>query len=168
MKTITLMTAVVLSSFAATGAETTPAPAQADNSANTSPACTANLNPTCCDECEVDIETITLLAENGDPIAQYTIAWIADNGTPDTPAAPEKAQEMYAKALPGLEKAAKKGDPKACYALAHMYMEGKGVAKDPEKAKAIMKWCKDCCDKKAAEKSSQEGAATPEQQPAEM
>ena len=168
MKTITLMSALALSSFVATGTEATPAPAQADNSATTTPACTDNMSPACCDECDIDIETITLLAENGDPIAQYTIAWITDNGTPSTPAAPEKAQEMYAKALPGLEKAAKDGDPKACNALAHMYTEGKGVAKDPEKARAIMKWCKGCCDKKAADKSSQEGTAAPEQQPAEM
>lgn len=168
MKTIALMTAVALSSLAAIGAESKSTPAQADNAAAAKTACTDNQNSACCGECEVDVETITLLAENGDPIAQYTIAWITDNGTPSTPAAPEKAQGMYAKALPGLEKAAKEGDPKACYALAHMYAQGKGVAKDPEKAKSLMKWCKECCDRKAAEKSSQEGAAAPQQQPAEM
>lgn len=168
MKTIALITAVALSSFAATGAESNSTPAQAENTSAAKNACTDNQKAACCDECEVDIETITLLAENGDPIAQYTIAWIADNGTPNTPADPDKAQEMYTKALPGLEKAAKDGDPKACYALAHMYAEGKGVAKDPEKSKAMLKWCKACCDKKAADKNSQEGAATPEQQPAEM
>lgn len=165
MKTIALISAVALSSFAAIGAESNSAPAQADNTTAANTACADNQNSACCDECEVDVETITLLAENGDPIAQYTIAWIADNATP---ADPDKAQEMYSKALPGLEKAAKEGDPKACYALAHMYAEGKGVAKDPEKSKAMLKWCKACCDKKAADKSSQEGAATPEQQPAEM
>lgn len=143
MKNIALITAVTLSSFAAFGAESQPAatPAAASD-------CCANQAANCPEQCEVDMETITILAENGDPIAQYTIAWIADTGTESTPADPAKANEMYSKALPGLEKAAKAGDPKACYALAHMYMEGKGVEKNPEKAKALLKWCKDCCDKK--------------------
>ncbi|MBR5887898.1 MAG: sel1 repeat family protein [Akkermansia sp.] len=144
MKNIALITAVTLSSFAAFGAESQPAATPAAAASD----CCANQAANCPEQCEVDMETITILAENGDPIAQYTIAWIADTGTESTPADPAKANEMYSKALPGLEKAAKAGDPKACYALAHMYMEGKGVEKNPEKAKALLKWCKDCCDKK--------------------
>lgn len=167
MKTIALITAVALSSFSAFGADS-PAPAKADKAACPAAPCCDSADAACPEQCTVDMETITLLAENGDPIAQYTIAWIADNGTDKTPADPEKAKEMYAKALPGLEKAAKEGDPKACYALAHMYAEGKGVEKDHEKAKAMLKWCKKCCDKKDAEKTPADGAAAPAAQPAEM
>ncbi|MBR2126729.1 MAG: sel1 repeat family protein [Akkermansia sp.] len=167
MKKIALITAVALSSFAAIGAESQAA-AKADTAAAPAAPCCDKSAAACPEQCTVDMETITVLAENGDPIAQYTIAWIADNGTAATPADPEKAKEMYAKALPGLEKAAKEGDPKACYALAHMYAEGKGVEKDHEKAKAMMKWCKECCDKKGSEKPSETGAATPAAQPSEM
>lgn len=95
-----------------------------------------------CDECWLNVETITVEAENGDPIAQYTIAWISDNGTNNVPQDPEKAKEWYAKALPGLEKAAADGDPSACCALANMYANGKGVEKNPEKAKELMERCK--------------------------
>lgn len=90
----------------------------------------------------MDVETITIEAANGNPIAQYVIAWITDNGLNDEPADPEKAKDMYAKALPGLEKAAEEGDPSACCALAKMYATGKGVEKNPEKAKELMERCK--------------------------
>lgn len=96
----------------------------------------------CEEDCWVDVETITIEAANGNPIAQYVIAWITDNGLNDEPADPEKAKDMYAKALPGLEKAAEEGDPSACCALAKMYATGKGVEKNPEKAKELMERCK--------------------------
>lgn len=167
MKKIALITVVALSSSAAICAETQPTENTENASAPATPCCDSSQS-NCPEQCTVDMETITVLADNGDPIAQYTIAWIADNGTTATPADPEKAKEMYAKALPGLEKAAKEGDPKACCALAHMYAEGKGVEKDPDKAKALLKWCKECCDKKASEKTPADDAATPAAQPAEM
>ncbi len=158
MKNIALMTAVTLGSFAAISAEPTPTSTPADCPAT--PACQQNGNGTQCgDTCWVDMETITVLAENGDPIAQYAIAWITDNGMNDTPADPEKAADMYSKALPGLEKAAREGNPTACCALAHMYATGKGVAKDPEKAREIMKWCKECCKDKKVDKAAEAAPA---------
>lgn len=81
-------------------------------------------------------------SSNGNPIAQYVIAWITDNGLNNEPADPEKAKGMYTQALPGLEKAAAEGDPAACCALAKMYATGKGVEKNPEKAKELMERCK--------------------------
>ncbi len=170
MKTFALMTTVALSSFAAFGAETTPAPAT--DACKDNAACCAK-DAKCDDTCWLDVETITIEAANGDPIAQYAIAWITDTGASNTPKDPEKAQDMYAKALPGLEKAAKEGNPTACYALANMYANGKGVEKNPEKAKEILAWCKDCLKKKAAEKaaadkSSQEAPADAAQQSSEM
>ena len=60
----------------------------------------------------------------------------------------KKAQDWYAKALPGLEKAAQEGHPTACRALAHMYAEGKGVEKNPEMAEKYMKMYKELCEKK--------------------
>ena len=99
-------------------------------------------NQACEDECWMDVETITIEAANGNPIAQYVIAWITDNGLNNTPADPEKAKGMYTEALPGLEKAAAEGDPAACCALAKMYATGKGVEKNPEKAKELMEHAK--------------------------
>lgn len=93
----------------------------------------------------VDIEAITIEAENGDPIAQYAIAYITDNGLGGTTKDPEKADGLYKKALPGLQKAAEKGHPIACRALCRMYAEGKGVDKDAAKAEQFMKQCKECC-----------------------
>jgi TPR repeat protein len=55
----------------------------------------------------------------------------------NVPQDPEKAKEMYSKAVPGLEKAAADGDASACCALANMYATGKGVDKDEAKAKEI-------------------------------
>ena len=97
----------------------------------------------CGEQAWLDIETVTLEAANGDPIAQYTIAWLTDNGTNNVPQDPEKAKEMYTKAVPGLEKAAADGDASACCALANMYANGKGVEKDEAKAKEMMNRCKE-------------------------
>lgn len=94
-------------------------------------------------ECWLDIETITVEAENGDPLAQYTIAYLTDQGV-NIPKDEAKAKEMYGKAAPGLMTAAAKGHPAASYALAHMYAEGKGVEKDANKAAQYYKWAKHC------------------------
>lgn len=103
-------------------------------------------------ECWLDIETITLEAENGDPLAQYTIAYLTDQGV-NIPKDPEKAKEMYTKAAPGLMTAAAKGHPAASFALAHMYANGKGVEKDANKAAQYHKWAKHCCkDRKDGKK----------------
>ncbi len=163
MKTFALITMVALSGFAATGAEATPA--KADAAACCKEAANA---PQCDEQCWLDIETITLEAANGDPIAQYTVAWLSDTGVNNTPKDPEKAKEMYSKALPGLEKAAKEGNPTACRALASMYANGKGVEKNPEKAKEIMSWCKECAEKKAAEIKAAEKSSQEQNQSSEM
>ena len=58
--------------------------------------------------------------------------------------------------LAWMEKAAEEGHPAACRALAHMYAEGKGVEKNPEKAEKYMKMYKELCKKhceKAKEKA---------------
>ena len=140
MKKFALLSIVALSGAAAYGAEetaTTPPPA------DQAQACCANDTQNCDEECWLDVETITIEAANGDPIAQYTIAWLTDNGTNNVPQDPEKAKEMYTKAVPGLEKAAADGDASACCALAKMYANGKGVEKDEAKAKEMMNRCKE-------------------------
>lgn len=158
MKTIAIATAVALSGFAAMGAEDTNNTAAKTNSATCTPTaaekcCNGKKAAGCNDTAWVDVETITIEAANGDPIAQYAIAYITDTGAGDTEKDPEKAKEMYTNALPGLEKAAANGDPRACRALAHMYAEGKGVEKNEEKAKEYMEMCKKACEneKKAAD-----------------
>lgn len=150
MRTLAIATAVALSGFIATGAEDTT-----NTTSNKEAACCATgADQPCCqgtacadnDETEwVDIETITIEAANGDPIAQYIIAYVTDTGTGDGTQNPEKAQEMYKNALPGLEKAAANGNPRACRALAYMYAEGKGVKKDEAKAREYMEMCKKDC-----------------------
>lgn len=148
MKTITFIMTVALSSLTALGAEDTTKPTCPEQKECCKSADKSNA---CDDTCWLDIETITVEAANGDPLAQYAIAWITENGTGNTPKNPQKAHEMYSKAVPGLEKAAKEGHPTACQALARMYATGKGVEKNPEKAAEIMKWCKECKEKKAAD-----------------
>ena len=140
MKKTALISAIMLSGTAAYSAET---PAETTQAAEPAACCpqTAD-NQQCGDECWLDIETITVEAANGNPIAQYVIAWITDNGLNNQPADPEKAKGMYTEALPGLEKAAAEGDPAACCALAKMYATGKGVEKNPEKAKELMEHAK--------------------------
>ena len=105
----------------------------------------------CGEQAWLDIETVTIEAENGDPIAQYTVAYLLEEPEPDTPADAAKAQEWYAKSLPGLEKAAEEGHPAACRALAHMYAEGKGVEKNPEMAAKYQKMYKELCARKCKE-----------------
>ena len=92
----------------------------------------------CGDQCWLNVETITVEAENGDPLAQYTIAWLTETGNAGVDQDADKAADMYTKALPGLEKAAEAGNAGACLALARMYKEGKGVAKDDAVAKKYM------------------------------
>lgn len=155
MKKFALLSIVALSGTAAFGADETPAAPEKDNQAKT--CCTADNND-CCDECWLDVETITVEAANGDPIAQYTIAWLTDTGMNNVPQDPEKAKEMYSKAVPGLEKAAADGDASACCALANMYATGKGVDKDEAKAKEMMKRCKELMKE---QKEAQDKADTP-------
>jgi hypothetical protein len=96
----------------------------------------------------LDIETVTIEAANGDPLAQYTVAYLTETGDDNTPPDAEKAKEWYAKSIPGLEKAAAEGHAGACCALAHMYAEGKGVEKNPELAAKYKKMYKELCHKK--------------------
>lgn len=166
MRTLAIATAVALSGLTAMGAENTTNTA----STNEAACCAAKTSETCCpatasadnnDTEWVDIETITIEAANGDPIAQYTIAYITDSGAGDTTQDPEKAQEMYKNALPGLEKAAADGNPRACKALAYMYAEGKGVKKDEAKAKEYMEMCKKACEHQDSKEKS-DSAPAPE------
>ena len=147
MKKTALISAIMLSGTAAYSAET---PAETTQAAEPAACCPqTTVNQQCGDECWLDIETITVEAANGNPIAQYVIAWVTDNGLNNEPADPEKAKAMYAEALPGLEKAAAEGDPSACCALAKMYATGKGVEKNPEKAKELMERCKQLMKEKS-------------------
>jgi len=163
MKTIAIMTAVALSGLTAMSAETT---SSTDNMTATPTAtCSGSDKGIQCDDTAwLNVETVTIEAANGDPIAQYAIAYITDNGINNTPKDPEKAQALYSQALPGLEKAAKDGDPNACRALARMYAEGKGVEKDSAKAEEYLKQCRECSKKKAEEQKksdqSESGSST--------
>ncbi len=147
MKTIAFMSAVALFTI----------PAMAESAATTdAKACDKGKSPSCCSSTDkgvqcgqqewLNVETVTLEAANGDPLAQYTVAWLSDNGK-GMPQDSEKAAEMYGKSLPGLQKAAEGGNACACLALAHMYAEGKGVEKNEETAKKYMDMYKSCKDK---------------------
>ena len=123
----------------------------------TTATCTDNMAPNCtksaegaltCNDQEwLNVETITLEAANGDPIAQYTVAYLTDQGM-EMPQNTERAAQMYAAAMPGLEKEAKAGNPAACRALAHMYAEGKGCDKNPAMAAMYARMAKECKDAK--------------------
>ncbi|MDO4221682.1 MAG: hypothetical protein Q4C88_06150 [Akkermansia sp.] len=132
-------------------AETTNgAPAAADGT----PICSmSDTGISCGDSTWLNIDTVTWEAANGNPIAQYTIAYMTDNGI-SMPRDSEKAQEMYAKVRPALEKAAKEGHAGACRALCQMYTDGRGVDKNPEMAAMYKGMWNDCCkaDKDAAGK----------------
>lgn len=142
MKTYTLISVLTLGAGAAFCAESTECKVNCEK-----PACCeqqqADNNAPCEEVYELDMETITIEAANGDPIAQYTIAWLTDTGMNNEPQDSAKAEEMYTKALPGLEKAAAEGDASACCALAKMYATGKGVKKDEAKAKEMMMRCRE-------------------------
>ncbi len=157
MKNIALMSAMALLAIPAMAETSTPASADAKTCCD-KPAC-----PSCCSSSDkgvkcgqqewLNVETVTIEAANGDPLAQYTVAWLSDTGK-GMPQDSAKATEMYGKSLPGLEKAAADGNACACLALAHMYAEGKGVEKNDDMAKKYMDMYKHCkkhgkkhCDK---------------------
>ena len=124
-------------------AETTVngAPAAADST----PICSMSETGICCGDSKwLNIDTVTWEAANGNPIAQYTMAYMTDNGI-SVPRDSDKAQEMYAKARPALEKAAQDGHAGACRALCQMYTDGKGVDKSPEMAAKYKDMWSDCC-----------------------
>ena len=117
------------------------APAAADST----PICSmTGKGITCGDSAWLNIDSVTWEAANGNPIAQYTIAYMTDNGI-SMPQDNAKAQEMYAKALPGLQKAAADGHAGACRALCQMYTDGKGVDKSAEMAAKYKGMWNDCC-----------------------
>lgn len=99
----------------------------------------------CADEAWLQVESVTIAAENGDPLAQYTLAWLTETGQGGMEADAEKAQELYAKALPGLKAAADGGHADACLALAAMYGMGKGVEADAETAASYAARAAECC-----------------------
>lgn len=106
----------------------------------------------CGEQAWLDIETVTLEAANGDPIAQYTVAYLTEAGDDNTAPDADKASEWYKKSLPGLEKSAAEGSISACLALAHMYAEGKGVEKNPEMVKKYKEMAKELWEKKSKDK----------------
>lgn len=152
MKTIALMTAVALGAFYAAGAETTTTSPTTTGDATT-PTISCQKDGKGSVSCDgtywLNIDTVTLAAANGDPIAQYAIAYITENGINGTPKDPDKAEGLYSQALPGLTSAANSGNPAACRALAHMYAHGKGVDKDEQKSREFMQKCKENSDKDA-------------------
>ena len=156
MKKFALLSIVALGGTAAYSADDNTA---AQNAEKACADCCATAPTNADEECWLDVETITVEAANGDPIAQYTIAWLTETGMNNVPKDPEKAQSMYAAALPGLEKAAADGDPAACCALAGMYANGKGVTKDEAKAKEMMQRCKELL--KAQKEQQDKADATP-------
>jgi hypothetical protein len=116
----------------------------------------------------IAVRSAGLEAANGDPIAQYTVAYLTETCDDQTPPDTKKAGEWYSKSVAGLEKAAAEGHPAACLALAHMYAHGKGVEKNHEKAEKYMKMykelCKEkCCKEKAECPAEKAGCPCPEQ-----
>lgn len=154
MKTYTLLTAVALCGYAAMGADNTTTSTTTTDSTTPGITCkNGGKDGVSCDGAYwLNIDTVTLAAANGDPIAQYAIAYITENGINGTPKDPDKAQALYTQALPGLQSSAEQGNPTACRALAHMYAHGKGVDKDEAKARHFMQKCKEHCKKNCGKK----------------
>lgn len=159
MKKFALTTTAVLLGFTqwATAAENpdrkTDAPAACcttDGSCKPS-CCKTDKGIQCGEQAWLDIETVTVEAENGNPIAQYTVAYLTETAPDATEEHAAKAKDLYNKSLPGLEKAAAEGHAGACMALAHMYATGKGVEKNPEMAEKYKKMYKEICEKKCKE-----------------
>ncbi len=98
----------------------------------------------------LNIDTVTLEAANGNPLAQYTIAYLTDTGTPTTKANPDMAKKMYSHALPKLTAAADSGHVGACRALSQIYAQGRGVEKNPEMAAKYAQMAKECAAKPCA------------------
>lgn len=144
------MTAVALSGlYAASGADSTTTTTTPADSTTPTISCQngGKGNVSCDGTYWLNIDTATLAAANGDPIAQYAVAYITENGINGTPKDPERAQGLYSQALPGLTSAANDGNPTACRALAHMYAHGKGVDKDEQKSREFMQKCKENSEK---------------------
>ena len=156
MKNTAFITAMVLAAFGAHGAEPAACNEKKCDEGKKCPPCCCPANP----EETLNVESVTLLAANGDPVAQFTLAWMTENGV-NTPKDAEKAHGMYAASLVGLEKSAAEGNGAACRALAHMYAEGKGVAKNHELAEKYAGMAKACAEKAAAEVKSEKAAPQP-------
>ena len=138
MKKLALMTAITFSGLTALGATNVTIDTTSGHD-ETAPGITCNKDGkgvSCGETYWINVDTMTLAAANGDPIAQYAIAYITENGVDGS----EKD--------PGLKKAADEGNPTACRALAHMYAHGKGVDQDEEKAHEFMEKCKEHSPKK--------------------
>ncbi|MFI3243731.1 MAG: hypothetical protein R3Y56_05725 [Akkermansia sp.] len=155
MKTTTFMATIALLGMQAFAVADTTTPTTSPSDSKC-PATCCTPDQSCCPTMSPDgkvqsfgqewlnLETVTIEAANGDPIAQYTLAYLTDTGN-QVPQDKEKAAQMYASAKPGLEKAAQAGHAAACQALAHMCATGTGCDKDPEQAKKYAKMAKDCC-----------------------
>lgn len=148
MNKITITMAAALLGLTAYAQENTAAaePAAAAKDSCCPAAMAMGIAPEACKT--LNVETVTAMAANGDPIAQFTLAYMTDGGI-NTPQDTAKAAEMYKNLAPVLTDAAAKGHAGACCALAHMYKEGKGVEKDAAKAAEYMGKYKECCTDKA-------------------
>ncbi len=155
MKTIAFMSTVALLAIPALAESSTiPCDSKTGDKGKCPSCCSSSDKGVKCGQQEwLNIETVTLEAANGDPLAQYTVAWLSDTGK-GMPQDSEKAADMYGKSLPGLQKAAENGNACACLALAHMYSEGKGVEKNEETAKKYMEMYKQCKEKAAKDKAA--------------
>lgn len=154
MKTFAFITAVALGGMVAMGAETDSTTTKDATTPGIS--CQKDGTGVSCDGTYwINVDTLTLAAANGDPIAQYAVAYITENGINGSPKDPEKAQALYSNARPGLEEAADNGNPTACRALAHMYAHGKGVDKDEARSREFMQKCKDAQEKKDKDEAEQ-------------
>lgn len=154
MKTIALMTAVALGGMIALGAENDTTTTKDFTKPGIT--CQKDGKGVSCDGTYwINVDTMTLAAANGDPIAQYAIAYITENGINGTAKDPQKARDLYTHALPGLKEAADNGNPVACRALAHMYAHGKGVEKDESLSREFMQKCKDAQEKKDKDEAEQ-------------
>ncbi len=149
MSTVAMLTipAMAESSTIPTDAKT------CDNKAKCPSCCSTSEKGVQCGKQEwLNVETVTIEAENGDPLAQYTVAWLSDTGQ-GMPQDSQKAADMYGKSLPGLQKAAEGGNACACLALAHMYSQGKGVEKNEDTARKYMEMYKQCKEKAMKDKA---------------
>lgn len=175
MKMTSIMTVVAAMSSLSFAADTTdlsmtttPAP---DTATMTAPAATVVTPQPGTKDCGMlgwlNVDTITTDAANGDPVAQFTVAYLTDTGMADMTQDADKANELYAAARPGLEKEAEAGNAHACRALAHMYEHGKGVDKDPAKAAHFHALCAKCCKDKAAKDDKCDGKPCPKEKPAD-
>ncbi len=153
MKTTLLMTAAAFLGLSAYAEDTTTCTKTTTQGCPNGCCCAPNVMPDgkiqACNTEWLNVDTVQIDAANGDPIAQYTVAYLTSDGS-DTPMKDDPAisQKMSAQAMTNLKKAADSGHAGACMALAHMYQKGCcGCEKNTEMSQKYMKMAQDCQDK---------------------